>query len=77
MRKMHIAVWNIQLLSWHNLILGGSFFRFGVIHVVIIKLRAAVDLNVYTNLPILIDSNVDLYMYLIETLGSVHVKIDV
>ena len=40
-------------------------------------LRAAVDSNVYTNLPILIDSNVNLYMYLIETLGSVHVKIDV
>ena len=36
-----------------------------------------VNSNVYTNLPILIDSNVDLYMYLIETLGSVHVKIDV
>ena len=29
------------------------------------------------NLPILIDSNVELFMYLIATLGSVHEKFDV
>ena len=38
-------------------------------------LNGTVDLN--TNLPILIDSYVELLMYLIAALGSVHEKFDV
>ena len=37
--------------------------------------NGTVDPN--TNLPILIDSYVELFMYLIATLGSVHEKFDV
>ena len=37
--------------------------------------NGTVDPN--TNLPILIDSYVELFMYLIATLGSVHEKLDV